>query len=462
MLRAALTAPVCFFTFCCVVTAAESAPAQRPNIITIVADDLGWGDVGFHGSSIETPQLDKLAAGGVRLERFYVNPVCSLTRASFLTGRFAPRTGVNNRSGLPLDYRIFPEDFRAAGYQTWMCGKWHLGGSEDNTLVGRHYHPDSRGFDHFYGFLAGAVDYFAHVNPASGQPDWWRNGQPVVEKGYSTDLFADEAIGLIKKRDPDKPFLLHLAFNAAHGPLQPPEGSSGRGGSAYAAVVERMDGAIGRVLQTLDEEKIADSTIVLFFCDNGAQDGRGGSNGSLRGAKGGSYEGGIRSAAVLRYPDAIRAGGEFSGWMWAGDVWPTLAAAAGITPQPAKPLDGVNMWPALVAADGTAKRAPFAVGSKSMAWFEPPWKLIVSPDGLAELYNLDDDPDESQDLAAADADRVARMTADLKASLGSWRAKGGGGKGGRGLGGPGGRKKRQEPTNAADPPATSQPSASGE
>jgi len=459
-MRSVLKAVFASMFFCLFASAAEKATAPRPNIITIVADDVGWGDVGFHGSSVKTPNLDKLAAGGVRLDRFYVNPICSLTRASFLTGQFVSRTGVNNGSGLPLDYRIFPQDFRAAGYQTWMCGKWHLGGSDDNALVGRQYHPDSRGFDHFYGFLAGAVDYFAHVNPASGQPDWWRNGQAVSEKGYSTDLFADEAIGLIKKRDTNKPFLLHLAFNAAHGPLQPPEGSPGRGSGAYAAVVGRMDSAIGRVLQTLDEEKIADSTIVLFFCDNGAQDGRGGSNGSLRGAKGGSYEGGIRSAAALRYPDAIRAGGEFSGWMWVGDVWPTLAAAAGITPHPAKPFDGVNMWPDLVAADGTTKRAPFAVGSKSVAWFEPPWKLIVSPDGSAELYDLDDDPDESRDLAAADADRVTQMMADLKASLGSWRAKGGGGKGGRGPGGPGGRKKKHGPAATAPPlTATNRPSA---
>ena len=460
-MRSVLKAVFASMFFCLFASAAERATTPRPNIITIVADDVGWGDVGFHGSSIRTPHLDRLAAGGVRLERFYVNPICSLTRASFLTGQFAPRTGVNNHSGLPLDYRIFPDDFRAAGYQTWMCGKWHLGGSDDNTFAGREYHPDARGFDHFYGFLAGAVDYFAHANPASGQPDWWRNGQPVSEKGYSTDLFADEAIGLIKKRDPNNPFLLHLAFNAAHGPLQPPEGVPGRGGGAYAAVVERMDSAIGRVLDALDEQKIADSTIVLFFCDNGAQDGRGGSNGALRGAKGGAYEGGVRSAAALRYPDAIRAGGEFSGWMWAGDVWPTLAAAAGITPQPAKLFDGINIWPALVAADGSTNRASFAVGSKSMAWFEPPWKLIVSPDGPAELYNLEDDPNESRDMAAASADRVARMTADLKANLGSWRAKGGG-QGGRSQGGSGGRKKKQGPTNAADPLAPPQPSAAGE
>jgi arylsulfatase A-like enzyme len=214
------------------------------------------------------------------------------------------------------------------------------------------------------------------------------------------------------------------------------------------------------VLATLDEQNIADSTLVLFFCDNGAQEGQGGSNRSLRGAKGSAYEGGVRSAAALRYPDAIRAGGEFSGWMWAGDVWPTLAAAAGITPQPAKPFDGVNMWPALVAADSTTKRAPFAVGSKSMAWFEPPWKLIISPDRPAELYNLDEDPNESRDLAAQEVDRVARMTADLETNLGSWRAKGGGGKGGHGQGGLGGRKKKHAPPAAATPlTATKRPSA---
>ncbi|MBU3665825.1 MAG: arylsulfatase [Chthoniobacterales bacterium] len=438
--------------FCRAAMASDSPAAQRPNIITIAGDDIGWNDVGFHGSSIKTPNIDKLAAAGARLDRFYVNPICSLTRASFLTGQFCPRTGVNNRSGLPLDYRIFPEDFRAAGYQTWMCGKWHLGGSDDNMLIGREYHPDSRGFDHFYGFLAGAVDYFAHVNPANGKPDWWRNGQAVVEKGYSTELLADEAISLIKKRDPDKPFLLHLAFNAAHGPLQPPATVAGRGG-AYHAVVEAMDRAIGRVLDTLDEQKIADSTIVLFFCDNGAQEGRGGSNAPLRGFKGEAYEGGVRSAAALRYPPAIRAGSEFAGWMWAGDVWPTLAAAAGIKPQPAKAFDGVNMWPALIAADGMAARAPFAVGSKSMAWFEPPWKLIVSPDGPAELYNLADDPGETRNLAMQDAERVTRMTSDLKKNLGSWRMKGAGGKGGRGQGGEGGRGRRHAPQEGAAPGA---------
>lgn len=435
--------------FCRAATGADAPAAPRPNIITIVADDLGWHDVGFHGSSIKTPNIDKLAAAGARLDRFYVNPICSLTRASFLTGQFCPRTGVNNRSGLTLDYRIFPEDFRAAGYQTWMCGKWHLGGSAGNAFTGREYHPDARGFAHFYGFLGGAVDYFTHVNRESGALDWWRNGQQVTEKGYSTDLLADEAVALIRKRDPDKPFLLHLAFNAAHGPLQPPAAAaSGRGG-AYPAVVEAMDGAIGRVLDALDEQEIAGSTIVLFFCDNGAQEGRGGSNAPLRGFKGEAYEGGVRSAAALRYPAAIRAGSRFDGWMWVGDVWPTLAAAAGLQPQPAKALDGVNVWPALLAADGTVPRAPFAVGGKNMAWFEPPWKLIVSPDGPAELYHLADDPGETRNLAWQDTERVTRMTADLKKNLGSWKMKGGGGKGGRG-----GQGRKHAPAAEASPGAS--------
>jgi len=194
---------------------------------------------------------------------------------------------------------------------------------------------------------------------------------------------------------------------------------------------------------------------VLFFCDNGAQEGQGGSNAPLRGAKGGAYEGGVRSVAVLRYPGVIRAGSDFGGWMWVGDVWPTLAAVAGIALQPAKPLDGVNMWPALLVADAV-QRAPFAVGSRSMAWFEPPWKLIVTPDAPAELYNLNDDPSESRDVAVASADRVARMTADLKNSLGTWRGKGGGGKGGRGQGG---RKKKHAPPDAIVPTApTNSPS----
>lgn len=413
--------------------------AEKLNIVTIVADDMGWGDVGFHGSKIKTPSLDKLAGEGVRLERFYVNPICSVTRAALMTGQFTRRTGVNNRNGLPLDYRTLPQDFGDAGWQTWMCGKWHLGGPTDNALKGREFHPDRRGFAHFYGLLGGAVDYYSHENRESGGLDWWRNGEAVKEDGYSTDLLAAEAVKLIRQRDKAKPFFLHLAFNAAHGPLNPPPGSSARKGDAYAAVVAHMDTAIGRVLAALDSENLTASTLVVFFCDNGAQEGRGGSNAPLRGAKGGAYEGGVRSAAVARGP-GLKPGTLSQQWMFVGDFWPTFAAAAGISPKPAKPFDGVNVWPALTKGE-TIQRPGFEVGASDLAWLSAPWKLIQQPGGTRELYDLASDPGETKNLAAEKPDIVAKLAADWEKATASIRAKAGGGKGGK--------PKRNKPAKGA-------------
>ena len=409
----------CFFLillgFAGPIWSADQTKPNRPNIITIVGDDIGWRDFSLHGSPIKTPNIDRLAAEGVELERFYVNPICSMTRASLMTGQFVPRTGVNNQSGLPLDYRIMPADFRDAGYQTWMCGKWHLGGSPHNEKKGREYMPDSRGFSHFLGFLGGAVDYFTHVNPESRQVDWWRNGELVNEEGYSTDLLANEAIQLIKTRDKSKPFYLHLAFNAAHGPLQPPSGSKS-GAGVYPAVVQAMDAAIGRVLAALDEEKLKNSTLVLLFSDNGAQDGLGGSNAPLCGFKGSAQEGGVRSPACLRYPEKIKPGGKFVEWMWVGDVWPTLAAAAEIPCAPSKPIDGINLWPA-IASGAKIDRAPFMVGSRDRAWFEPPWKLLVQQNGTRELFELEADPSETNNLVSDKPEIAARLMANFNKAL---------------------------------------------
>ena len=403
--------------------------AEKLNIITIVADDTGWGDVGFHGSKIRTPTLDKLAKESVRLERFYVNPICSVTRAAMMTGQFTRRTGVNNRNGLSLDYRTMPQDFRDAGWQTWMCGKWHLGGPDENALKGREFHPDKRGFVHFYGLLGGAVDYYTHENRESGGLDWWRNGAPVKEEGYSTDLLAAEAVKLIRQRDKAKPFYLHLAFNAAHGPLNPPPGSSARKGDAYTAVVEHMDAAIGKVLATLDAENLDAATLVVFFCDNGAQEGRGGSNAPLRGFKGNAYEGGVRSAALARGP-GLKPGTQSQQWMFAGDLWPTFAAAAGLTAKPAKPFDGINLWPALTKGE-TMQRPGIEVGSSDLAWISAPWKLIQQPGGTRELYDLVNDPGETKNLASEKPDIVARLAADWEKATGGVRSQGGGGKGGK-------------------------------
>lgn len=400
------------------------APARAVgalNLVTIVADDMGWGDVGFHGSKIRTPNLDRLAREGVRLDRFYVNPICSVTRASLLSGQFARRTGVNNRTGLPLDYRTLPQDFDAAGWQTWMCGKWHLGGPADNALTGREFHPDRRGFAHFYGLLGGAVDYYEHINRESGEMDWWRNGSPVKESGYSTDLLTDESIRLIRTRDRTKPFYLHLAYNAAHGPLNPPPGLSSGRRDTYAAVVAHMDASIGRLLATLDAEGVATNTLVVFFCDNGAQEGRGGSNAPLRGFKGEAYEGGIRSPAVVRGP-GLAPGTVSQQWMFVGDLWPTLAAAADFTPRPAKPFDGVNVWSAL--SQGKALPRPgFEAGSADLAWLSAPWKLRQQPDGGRELFDLVQDPGETKNLATERPDVLARLTAEWEQAAGTVREK---------------------------------------
>ena len=406
----------------------ERAEAATPlNVVTIVADDVGWGDMGFHGSKIRTPCLDRLAGEGVRLDRFYVNPICSLTRAALMTGQFTRRTGVNNGSGLPLDYRTFPQEFHEAGWQTWMCGKWHLGGAPDNAFPGREYHPDKRGFDHFYGLLGGAVDYYEHINHQTGMLDWWRDGAPAKDEGYSTELLADEAMKRIKSRDRSKPFLLHLAFNAAHGPLDlPPGKSASRGEAMYAAVVESMDAAIGRVMAALADEQLADSTIVLFFCDNGAQEGRGGSNAPLRGAKGGAYEGGVRSAALIRGP-GLKAGTVSQQWMFAGDVWPTLAAAAGVNPKPTKPFDGVNVWASLTKNE-VITRPGFEVGARDLAWLSAPWKLVQQTDGTRELYDLTKDPGEAKNLAAEQPDIVGKLAAEWEKTMASVKARGGPGR----------------------------------
>ncbi|MCP5115213.1 MAG: sulfatase-like hydrolase/transferase, partial [bacterium] len=191
---------------------AALAAADHPHVVLIVADDLGWNDVGYHGSEIRTPNIDKLAKSGVMLERFYAYPLCSPTRTALMTGRHSIELGVNGpfaptaKEGLPLDERLLPQAFSDAGYQTFMTGKWHLG------LAHVKYFPQSRGFDHFYGHLGAAVDFYEHV--LRGGLDWQRNGKSVREEGYTTDLITAEAVRLLRERDKNKPVLLYITYNA--------------------------------------------------------------------------------------------------------------------------------------------------------------------------------------------------------------------------------------------------------
>ncbi|MCZ0945064.1 MAG: sulfatase-like hydrolase/transferase, partial [Gammaproteobacteria bacterium] len=273
--------------------AAASHGVERPNVIIMLADDLGWADVGFHGGDIDTPSLDRLAAEGVQLDRFYTTPICSPTRAALMTGRNPIRLGVAyavilpwSNNGIHPDERFLPEAFLDAGYQTAMVGKWHLGHAQET------YHPNQRGFEHFYGHLHTEVGYFPPFANQGGK-DFQRNGVSIDDEGYETELLAREASRYIKERDPERPFFLYMPFLAPHTPLEAPEEliekyadietdlpparsrqTDGTRRTAklllqdsarplYAAVVDAMDQAIGTVLNTLDAEGIADNTIVL-------------------------------------------------------------------------------------------------------------------------------------------------------------------------------------------------------
>jgi len=400
----------------------SSSPKDGPpDILLIVADDLGWGDVGFRQGGIDTPNIDRLAREGTTLDRFYAFPVCSPSRAALLTGRSPMRYGFlqgpikdwNKRRNLPLDEVLLPELLHRAGYATSMIGKWHLG-------TQKKWWPQARGFDHFYGHLNGMIDYYTHE--FEGGLDWQRDGISVREKGYSTDLMGAEAVRILENRDKEKPLFLYLSFNAPHFPLQAPEdliqkyaGVEDENRRVYCAKVEAMDRAIGRVLDALEEQGMDRETLVIFLSDNGASQVQGGSNGSLHSGKFTVYEGGIRVPAILRWPGRIPAGRVSEQLTILMDILPTLASVAHFTPQEDRPLDGVDILPFL-QEERTERRKPFLFAQQKVvktleALLDWPWKLlkrISREDRSAEtyLFRLDQDPSEEDDLAGANKDRV--------------------------------------------------------
>jgi arylsulfatase A-like enzyme len=288
------------------VTAAIEAVHHRnaPHVVIFLADDLGWGDVGFHGSKIATPHIDALARNGVRLEQFYAQPVCSPTRGAFMTGRYPMRLGLQvgvvrpwADHGLPLGERTLAEALRDAGYATAICGKWHLGhGSRD-------YLPTRRGFDRQYGLYNGAIDYFTHAR--DGGHDWHENDKANHDKGYATDLIANAAVKIIAGHDSKRPLFLYVPFNAPHTPLQAPESYIKKHAHIpdhkrriHAAMAACMDDAIGKVQGALDEHKFKREETLVFFCsDNGGMTSYG-SNGKLRGQKGSLHNGGVQANAT--------------------------------------------------------------------------------------------------------------------------------------------------------------------
>jgi arylsulfatase B len=420
-------------TFLCAAAGAAlpAAAPSSPNVLVILADDLGWHDVGYHGSEIRTPNIDRLASQGTRFERAYSFPVCSPTRSGFMTGRSPMRLGTGytvirpwSDYGIPVEERFLPQAFHDAGYQTSITGKWHLGHAYKKYL------PMSRGFDHAYGHLNGAIDYFTHER--DGGLDWSRDGKSLREEGYSTFLLGEETIKRIRQRDRSRPFFHYLPFNSPHEPLQaPPEYLDKYANIAdqrrrrYCAMVDAMDVTVGKVLGVLDQEGIADNTLVLFFSDNGGPVASGATNTPLRAGKATTFEGGIRVPAVMRWPGKLKAGALSQQVMTMMDYFPTLAAAAGVKPGNTRPFDGRNLWPAIVSGKLEPRNDIFfsveSGNALRYAVHRREWKLVRDePQGQEArnyLFRIEEDPNEKNDLAG----KEPKLVADLVKVLDQWR-----------------------------------------
>jgi arylsulfatase A-like enzyme len=414
--------------------------ANKPNIVYILADDMGYADAGFMGSKeLRTPNIDKLAQGGTILSSFYVQPVCSPTRSTLMTGRYVMRTGVYSVVrphapwGLPLAERTLAQAMSEAGYETAITGKWHLGEFKPDYL------PMHRGFDHQYGLWFGAIDYFTHKR--GPDLDWHRDDQPCDDKGYSTDLIAKEACRLIAAKDPNKPLYLYLPFNAVHAPHEAPESyikpfdklTGVR--KTYAGMVAAMDEGVGKVVAALEAAKIRDNTLIIFSSDNGGPNpGKVTDNGPLRTGKGTIYEGGIRVCACVNWPGHIAAGKMIAEPLQGVDWYPTLIKLAGGSLDQKLPLDGKDIWPVLTAGAKTPHDALLLCGTKKnvTAIRMGDWKLLVNPNNndaeednatdeaasnREELYNLANDLGEHHDLAKANPDKVKELRARLDAMM---------------------------------------------
>ncbi len=414
----------------CPLAYAESA---KPNIVIILADDLGNADLGYRGSDIRTPNIDQLAKDGVRAESFYGMPVCTPSRAELMTGRYAMRYGLqtlvifpSHAYGLPTDERTLPQALKEAGYQTAMVGKWHLGHSD------RKYWPQNRGFDHFYGNLVGEVDYF--TKKRGGLIDWQRDGRFLRENGYFTTLIGNEAVNIINNHDTSKPLFLYVASLAPHAPYQAPKpdidaysklaGDEHR--HTYAAMITDLDTQVGRIMAALKQKKMIDNTLIIFSSDNGGATSAlfatgarspeeraesGGvalgtkppaSNGDLRDGKGSLHEGGVRVPTIFYWPKRLKPG-IVNEPLAMVDVMPTALALAGAKGSADHPFDGKDIWPTL-ADNQPSPHDDILINVEAVrgAIRKGDWKLvkIALLPGRTELFNLANDPGEKDNVAA--------------------------------------------------------------
>ncbi len=421
------------------------AADAKPNIVHIVADDLGWRDVGFNGSpDLQTPNLDKLAAGGAKFAQFYVQSMCTPTRAALMTGRYPFRYGLQTivipgpaAYGLDTTEWLLPQALQEAGYNTAIIGKWHLGHADLK------YWPKQRGFDYQYGAMIGELDYFTHSD--AGVLDWFRNNEPVHEKGYTTELLGADAVKYINAQSADKPFYLYLTFNAPHTPFQVPKAYLERFPNitdptrrTYAAMIACMDDEIGKVVEALDRKGLRDNTLILFHSDNGGTRNAmfagqmadlskvklPADNGPYRDGKGTLFEGGTLVCACANWPGHIKPG-TVDGLIHAVDIFPTFAALAGASTAKCKPLDGTNVW-GTISENQPSPRTEFVYNIEPFraAIRQGDWKLIWRPliPSTVDLYNLAADPYETNNLATANPEKVAAMEARIE-TLGKEAAK---------------------------------------
>jgi len=405
----------------------RSNGSDKPNIILIMADDLGYGDIGCYGSiKISTPNIDTLARGGMKFTDYHSNcPVCSPTRAALLTGRYQQRAGIegvvtaakHRHTGMALKEITFAEILKNHGYTTGIFGKWHVGYSAE-------FNPARQGFDEFIGYVSGNVDFHSHIDQA-GYEDWWKNLEKVPEKGYTTDLITKHGVNFIE-RHKDQPFFFFLPHEAPHYPYQgrkdPPERLPGdkkrrkaKGDEiarAYKEMVEVMDEGIGRIVETVRRLGLERKTFIFFCSDNGAN--RNGSNGALAGHKGSLWEGGHRVPAVAYWPGRIKPGTVTTQTTLGMDMYPTMVSIAGAKLPAGLELDGVDLLGMLTENRKLPERTLFWRYKKQKAVRKGPWKLLVQGENV-KLYNLDEDLGEKKNLAGAKPEMVKTLQDELSA-----------------------------------------------
>ena len=390
--------------------------ADRPHIVYLLADDLGYKDLGFQGGKIPTPNIDKLATTGVTLSSFYVQPFSSQTRAALLTGRYPMRYGLQTMSivsasqfGLPTEERTLAQALKEVGYHTAFIGKWQLGHAKPE------FWPTKRGYDYFYGTLSGEANYQVKKSTKS---DWRRNDQPLKEDGVVTQLLAKDALNVINKHSVASPLFLLVAFTA------PSADASTQSGNGYAAGVSALDDAVGQIIGALEKKKMLNNTLIVFHSDNGGAvptkfatgDGDvtkfGADNGIYREGKGSLYEGGVRVTALAAWPEKIKEKTVVTRLLHVTDMYTTLLSVAGAKLDQPKKLDGFDVWKTL-AEEQLSPRDEMLLNVEDFrgAIRVGEWKLIVRatlPNKL-ELFDIANDPEESQNQAEAYPDRVKSL-----------------------------------------------------